>query len=322
MSLRGIAPSSRLTRQMPHVVALLILAACLAGCAAQQHESPGELMLEALRQEAAAAAPAPRRGPFDETVGLRVGSMYASAFETVASLDSDFGIGTSVRLEDEIDMDDNTDSFRADLHWRIGRRHRIDLGWFDLERSGTRSIERDIRWGELEFDLGASVTAELQTEVIPLRYTYHLLAGEDHELGLGLGIYAMLLRASMQGQVSASSGGGGGTVAVEDSETFRTPVPLPVFSIQGGWALADRFRAVALLQYFYVHLQGDIGELDAIEGSILDGSLGIEYDATDNVCIGTSVNWFRFDAMAREQPLELDVEYDFTGLFLYLGLRF
>ncbi len=322
MTLRGIAPRARLAPPMMRTGALLVLAACLVGCAVPKRDEPGEPMLAAVRRQAATSAPAERLGPFDETMGLRIGSMYASSFETMASLDSDFGIGTSVRLENEIDMDDNTESFRADLYWRIGRHHRVDLGWFDLERSGTRTIERDIRWGELEFDVGASVTAELQTEVIPLRYTYNFLAGEDHELGLGIGIYGMLLRASMRGEVSAGSGGSGGGVALEDTETFRSPVPLPVFSLQGGWAFADRFRAIALLQYFYIHLQDDIGELDEIEGSILDGSVGIEYDATDHVCIGTSVNWFRFHAMAREEPLELDVQYDFAGLFLYLGLRF
>lgn len=319
MTLRGLAPSARLNASMKRTPALLALAACLTGCAASHRAEATEPMLETLRQQAAAAAPADRLGPFDETVGLRVGSMYASSFKTEASLDSDFGIGTSVRLEDEIDMDDNTDSFRADLYWRLGRRHRIDLGWFDLKRSGTRTIERDIRWGELEFDVGASVTAELQTEVIPLRYSYNILTGEDHELGLGFGIYGMMLRASMQGQVSTGSGGG---ASVEDSETFRTPVPLPLFSIQGGWAFADRFRAVGLLQYFYIDLETNIGQLDEVEGSIIDASLGVEYDATDNVCVGASVNWFRFDAMAREEPLELEVEYAFTGLFLYLGLRF
>lgn len=276
-------------------------------------------MLESLVQQAAAAAPAELMGPFDETVGLRAGSMFASAFNTEASLDSSLGIGTSVRLEDELDMADNADSFRADLYWRIGRRHRIDLGWFDLERSGTRTIDSEIRWGELEFDVGATVTAELQTEVIPLRYTYNILAGDDHELGLGLGVYGMMLRASMKGEVSAGSGGSG---TLEDSQTFRSPVPLPVFSVQGGWAFADRFRAVGLLQVFYIELKNDIGELDEMQGSIVDASLGVEYDATDNVCIGTSVNWFRFDAMARNEPLELEVKYDFTGLFLYLGLRF
>lgn len=304
---------------MKRTKGLVALVACLAGCAAPRQGDASESLLESLVQQAAAAAPAERMGPFDETVGLRAGSMFASAFNTEASLDSSLGIGTSVRLEDELDMADNADSFRADLYWRIGRRHRIDLGWFDLERSGTRTIDSEIRWGELEFDVGATVTAELQTEVIPLRYTYNILAGDDHELGLGLGVYGMMLRASMKGEVSAGSGGSG---TLEDSQTFRSPVPLPVFSVQGGWAFADRFRAVGLLQVFYIELKNDIGELDEMQGSIVDASLGVEYDATDNVCIGTSVNWFRFDAMARNEPLELEVKYDFTGLFLYLGLRF
>lgn len=154
---------------MKRTKGLVALVACLAGCAAPRQGDASESLLESLVQQAAAAAPAERMGPFDETVGLRAGSMFASAFNTEASLDSSLGIGTSVRLEDELDMADNADSFRADLYWRIGRRHRIDLGWFDLERSGTRTIDSEIRWGELEFDVGATVTAELQSEVIPLR---------------------------------------------------------------------------------------------------------------------------------------------------------
>ncbi len=260
--------------------------------------------------------PTSDQGPFAETIGLRAGGMLAAAFRTEASLDLDGAGGRTVNFENELGIDDNASSFRADLYWRINRHHRIDLGYFDLDRKGSRSIDRQIQWGDLNFDVGVDVTSELRTKVLPLRYTYYLVAEDDHELGFGLGIYSMGLTASLGGMATA----GGATVAALATETFETPVPLPVFGVQGGWALTDNLVAQASLQAFYLELQ-DIGSTDRVDGYLLDLLLGLDWRMTDNVGLGLAANWFQMNAGATRDRLDFDLDYGFAGVFAFLSMR-
>lgn len=254
--------------------------------------------------------------PFTETVGVRAGGMFASAFRTEASLASDGGSSASIRFEDELSLDDNTDALRAELYWRIARRHRIDVGYFDLDRNGTRTIDRQIQWGDTSFDVGVDVTSRLRTEVLPVRYTYYFLAGDDSELGVCIGVYGMRLSASLSG-IGTVNGQSGATQA---TETFETPVPLPVLGFQGGYALSSDLRAIGSLQAFYLRLE-DLGGTDVIDGGLLDLLIGLEYDVTENVELGAAANWFYLNAGAERDQLNFDFDYGFAGLFVYLAAR-
>lgn len=257
-----------------------------------------------------------RSGPFDETLGLRVGGLFASGFDTEMSLSTASGRGTSLRFEDELGIDDAADSVRVDLHWRIARRHRIDLGYFDLDRRGTRTASRQIEWGDYTFEAGTQLTSRLRTEVLPLRYTYYFLAGEDYELGAGLGIYAMRVAAALEGSATF----GGASIPAQATAEFESPVPLPVIGIQGGYALGEDWLLQASVQAFDVEVDNVAGT-DRIDGYLIDALLGLDYRFSDHFSIGAAANWFLMNAGAERDGLALDFDYSFAGAFVFLAMR-
>lgn len=292
-----------------HPTALLCLA--LASCATprptEMRKPIGGTALASIQSEP---------GNFTETVGVRAGGMFASAFRTQASLSSDGGASTSIRFEDDLSLDDNTDALRAELYWRIDRRHRIDVGYFDLDRNGTRSIDRQIQWGDTSFDVGVDVTSRLRTQVFPVRYTYYFLADDESELGFSAGVYGMSLTASLSGIGTVN----GTTGTSQATETFETPVPLPVVGLQGAYALSSDLRAIGSLQAFYVRLE-NIAGADVIDGGLLDLILGLEYDLTENFELGAAANWFYLNAGAERDRLTFDFDYGFAGLYVYVAAR-
>jgi hypothetical protein len=264
----------------------------------------------------AAARSGGERSAFDESLGLRVGGLFASGFETEVSLSTDAGRGTSLRFEDELGLDDAADSLRVDLYWRINRWHRIDLGYFDLDRKGTRTASRQIEWGDYTFEVGSEITSSLRTRIFPLRYTYYFFAEEDFELGVGLGVYGMQVAAGLEGSATF----GGATIPADVNAEFETPIPLPVAGIQGSYALGERWHVQASVQFFDVELE-NIAGTDRIDGYLVDALLGLDFRISNGLSVGAAANWFLMNAGADRDALSLDFDYTFAGGFVFLALR-
>ena len=306
------------TANMPRASRALLILSVPIVCACASPRSPHlPKVTEGPEGTAPARRDAGRRpGPFDETFGLRAGGMIAAAFQTEASLAVQGGPSTTLDFESELGVADNASSARVDLYWRLDRKSRFDLGYFDLDRNGSRTASRQIQWGDLSFGVGATIESEIRTQVLPLRYTYYLVADDDLELGLSLGVYSMRLAASLSGLATL----GNATVATTATETFETPVPLPVIGAQGGWAIADSLVATASAQVFYLQLK-NIGSTDEIDGLLVDTMLGLDWRATENVGLGLAANWFLLSGGAERDRLEFDVDYSFAGIFAFLSMR-
>jgi hypothetical protein len=259
-----------------------------------------------LSMPAAAAAP---RQPFDETFGVRLGGLLVGTFQTTASLDVvGTDVGTEVSFEDELGLDGQGESFRADAWFRFGRAHRVDVAWFRFDRTGTRTTAREIHWGGEVFPIGTSLTGELDTQILQLRYTYYLLAGDDHELGVGLGIYGMNVLAGLRAN------------GLGVQQEFEAPVPLPVLTLQGAWEFVPRLQLVGSLQYFFLELE-QIGSTDQIEGSVVDFLLGLEYELAPRFGLGAAYNFFNLHGGAIRDPLDLQLDYGYSALFLFMTVR-
>jgi len=75
--------------------------------------------------------------------------------------------GISVNLEDALGLDTNMVVLRAEGIARLGdsRRHRLDFGYFDLSRSGTKTLGRDITIGDTVYPTGTTVDTEFDMKL-------------------------------------------------------------------------------------------------------------------------------------------------------------
>jgi hypothetical protein len=288
----------------------LVLAA-LAACQTPPHANTrlvDEHALAFAPPVEAKQEPAPTYEPFGERFGLRVGGLVASSIDTTASL----GVrgstaGTDFDFERELGLAKQTESFRADAHWRFDRRNRIDVGYFNLTRSAERTLQRDIEWGDVTFPVGTTVSSFLDTRIIPVRYSHSFVATRTVDAGLGAGVYYMDLRTGLAGSASGIS------------ESFSTPVPLPVVSAHFAWEFLPRLQLVGLAQAFYIDVNGT-GRIQSLRGRVIDATLGVEYAAHDNFGIGAGVNYFQIAVDTATQRLDLNFDYDYVALLVYVYL--
>src|SRR6476659_1461927 len=71
---------------------------------------------------------------------------------TSAQLNSStLGIGTNIDFERTLGFEDSKSVPAFFGRWRFGERWRLEAEYFELNRSGTRTLSRDIQWGDRVF---------------------------------------------------------------------------------------------------------------------------------------------------------------------------
>lgn len=249
------------------------------------------------------------------TLGLRAGAAILTGVDSEVRLDSEtLGRGTGIDLEDDFSLEDETTIVRADAFWRIdeGRRHRLELSWFDIRRNGTRVIDRDIQFGDRVFPVNAEVRSFLNTEVVKFNYRYNLFVGEDWEAGLSLGAHV----------IGFDVGLSQGNLALEES--FGVTAPMPVLGAHAEWLPFERIRTLISGEALYIRAEdiGGVFDTNDLEGLLVDARVGIEWEPVDHFGVGVGYNYFLLDAEYGEQALALSAKYDYSGLLVYGTLGF
>jgi hypothetical protein len=175
-------------------------------------------------------------------------------------LNSDFrvdgsgGNGTDVDAEDDLGMDQHKLQPRGALRWRPGRRHEIEAGYQFARRGANKRLERDITVADTVFNVGVDLATTFNTDQVFLAYRFAFMAKERTQVGLALGLGALLLDLGLEAQIA------GRTAAVSKSVTG----PLGSLGLYGRFLSGDRWYFE--LEGRYVAISIDRFAIDVIEG--------------------------------------------------------
>lgn len=215
---------------------------------------------------------------------------------------STLGAGAIINFEDSLGVGDDKEVPGFMARWRIGERWRIEAEYFELNRSATRTIDRDIQWGDVLFPVNAQVSTKFDFSDLRVSVGYSFFRTKDKELGAGLGFHVASYDASL------SSGTFG-------SESEDVTAPLPVFTIYGQFALTDRWAVSARLDRLSLNY-------DKYEGSI--GSLGVDlmYQPFRHFGFGIGFRSTLFDLTIEEDGREFQARQTFQGPILFVTGNF
>jgi hypothetical protein len=230
------------------------------------------------------------RNPLESRFIVDVGYFFMSTDMRVrVDGDATDQVGSDVDYDDTFGIGD-FDRFRVDGLWRIAPRHLIRAMYFQNNRRATRSIEREVNFGDETFPVGATVDAHSDLTVAQLSYEYAFLRRENYELAAGIGIHYVDMNLTLDATIAAA----GNQVSRRADAGASTAAPLPVLGLRWMWRLPHDFYVAAQAQYFYL-------EFDPYKGSLTDLKASVVWQATDHVGIGVGYNdfGFRFDINAR-----------------------
>jgi hypothetical protein len=207
------------------------------------------------------------------------------------------GAGAIINFEDSLGIDQEKEVPGFLALWRISHRWRLEAEYFEINRSATRSINRDIQWGDRIFSINTQVSTEFNFSDLRVSVGYSFFRTKDKELGAGIGFHVASYEASLR--------------ALNFSESQDVWAPLPVFKLYGQFALTDRWAVSARLDRLSLNY-------DKYEGSI--GALGVDllYQPIRHFGFGIGFRSLLFDLKIEEDRRQLQVSQTLQGPIFFI----
>src|SRR5262252_3583689 len=171
---------------------------------------------------------------------------------TTARLDSSrLGVGTSVDFEQALGLKDQETVPDIAARWRFAEHWRVEVEYFDFNRNGDRTLDRQIQWGDQVFQVNAQVHSKFDFSDTRISVGWSFYKTPDKELGVGLGFHMADYNASIS---TANLGANNGKVLA----------PLPVLSVYGQFALNNQWAVSTRLDRFSLKYGDYDGNITAL----------------------------------------------------------
>jgi len=238
---------------------------------------------------------------------LRLGSYYIASTTEIRVDALDGLIGTSIDLEDDLNLDDRKAAPYFALSWRMSGNHFLELEQFNLTRSGDQTLIADINFGDQAFLIGAMVNSYFDTKVTRVSYAYKIYDTERSTVAVSAGIHRTKLTTGIE-EVSLQP--------LEDRPaTAEVTAPLPVIGAAGVWKFNEQWSVAGRAQIFRLTIAEYSGRLDHI-------SVHLDYDPFKYVGFGVGYDLFSINLDVEKKQWQGSVRYRFNGPMLYLKGHF
>lgn len=187
-----------------------------------------------------------------------------------------FGVGTLVDFEDTLGLDDARFQWYASGYYRIAPRHKVDIGFIDLSRDETTTLNETITIGDETFNIGTEVKTDFDFFVVQAAYTYSFLQDDRIDLGVTAGVFVLDLDIKVREKV----------LAVDES--LDVTFPLPVLGLHLEYAITPKVFLTQDFRAFYL-------KVDTLEGLLVSLFAGVEWNVWEYVGFGAGVNYLSAD---------------------------
>lgn len=229
--------------------------------------------------------------------------LFVTDRDTKTQLDGTIGAGTPTNLEKDLGLDSSDNVFRLDGYYRFNGRHRIDFSVFDLSRSNSKQLERDIQWGDEFYTINTVVDTDFDLAIYKLAYTYAFLHRDNAYLGATFGIYTADTKVSIA------------EPSLGQAEVGDITAPLPVIGLRGEYQFAERWKIRASGEFFFL-------EYEDIDGSLVDLYAGVDYAILDHLSIGLGINSVALDVNASRSQYRGSIDWNYTGGLVFFKFDF
>jgi hypothetical protein len=225
----------------------------------------------------------------------------ASSFSTEASIGFGSVVGSFIRLEDDLALEDDSDSFRFNGIFAIKPKHAIDLSFTDFSRDGRIVIDKSFTIGddgdEVVFEVGADVATSFDSTNVKLFYKYSFVNTGKTQAGIGAGLSLFDYTFRFDGE--ATQGSGMFQITRVD-ESILAPIPSFLMFIN------HAFTPKLILRMHAGYFDLDI---DDIEGSLLETRITLDYFIIKWFALGFGAEGSTIDFKDRsEDPLTIEVQ--------------
>jgi hypothetical protein len=245
---------------------------------------------------------------------LRLGGFFLSSINTRLSLTDESGHGgQQVDFSRDLGGRDNLTLFRGDAEWQFAANHKVQLSYFNIDRTASKAIERTIDWGDQTYPVSTTLHSEVQQIVTKLNYgyTFYRNAAHTQEVTGLIGFHITKLKVDV---------GASGTNLAHGGDVTA---PLPIIGLEWKARLTDKLTSYVAYEYFGLSLD------DKYKGSLSDFQAVAEYHMGRHWSVGGGYNRYTSRASVTSDRsttsgdhLKLSVRHNYNGLMLFVATHF
>ena len=237
---------------------------------------------------------------------------YVGAFvpktSTSASLESsNAGAGAVIDFERALGMATQRVVPDAAFRWRFGERWRLEAEYFELNRSGDKTLGQDITWNGQPIAAGTEVLSKFNFNDIRTSVGYSFFKRQDKELGVSFGFHVASYDVGLQAVTGAAAAAG--------DQAKRILAPLPVLSAYGQFALTDEWSVGGRLDRFTM-------TYDRYNGNITSIGVDVNYQPFRHVGFGLAYRSLFIILKATGPDFAAEFNQTFQGPLLYVNASF
>jgi len=218
---------------------------------------------------------------------------------TVVKVEGNNGnAGTIIDLEDDLGFSKSTVSFLGTFDWRISKRSRLGFEYFVLDRTATKTLQREINFGDNTYEVDGRVRGTFNVQIARIAYGYAILSKPKYQAGLLVGAHVLFADLGLQLV--------GETQSVEKHDKFDFTAPLPDVGIWGEFVLGNRWGLYANVNYLAV-------QINDTDGRIISYGLSVLYNVHQNFSLTAGYNGLNFRVDTVQERLNGYLKWGYNG---------
>ncbi|HLA60479.1 MAG TPA: hypothetical protein VK622_17015, partial [Puia sp.] len=214
--------------------------------------------------------------------------------------------GTDIDFQKDLGFGESQATFLANFQWRISRRSRISLTYYNMKRSSTHKLEKDITFNDQTYHVDNVVNTFFNTAIYQFSYSYAIIEKPRYEAGVMIGAHTLGSKAGISLNGSAS-----GTT----SNNFGFTAPLPDLGIWGGYAFSNRFAVN--LDFDYLALT-----INNINGRLIAYDIAFTYKLIRQLDLSLAYTGLNFNVKTSKKNVTGDFRWGYNGPSLAFTFSF
>lgn len=206
--------------------------------------------------------------------------------------------GTEIDLEDDLGFNKSSSSFMANFEWRISRRSRLGTEYFILNRSASKTLQREIEFKDETYQINTRVSSFFDVQIARIYYGYAFLSKPKFEAGLLIGAHVLFGDVGIRAEANQAS--------AEYRNNFAFTAPLPDVGIWGEFVLGKRFG-------LYVNANYLAAKVDNISGRITSYNISLLYNVYQNFSLTAGYTGLNFRIEDYQERINGFLKWGYNG---------
>ena len=223
-------------------------------------------------------------------------------FSTTVRLDGILGIGAELDFESDLGLG-NKAIPAISAGYKPGRRHQLNLSYFDAKRDSTRSAATEFRFGDIVVPIDVDIRLEWEASDLRVGYAYFPMIKPRTALGVGAGLRVQDLKTSIV------------ILDTDVSESADVVGPLPFIWVEVRHGLTPKIRLTGGLGILSIKF-GDF------EGSQTILEVGIQHQTTKTFAFGARIDLASVDVDVTDDNFSGSLEQDVFTVRVFAKARF